>query len=120
MDRSKLAARLVNWGHWLTHEAHIGPDCARCISIENRYMPELGDVWENDREPLKITPNVQDAELINKLIRKLDLIEQHCLATHYGGLATVFRHRRVSEHVMGKMLENAEILLIDMLRAEKP
>lgn len=115
MDQGKLRARLANWGCWLTHEADIGPKDATCISIESRYLPEAGDVWDEEREPCKPIPDVPDAEHMQKLISRLDWLEQHCLALHWGGIPSVFRHKRISDHVMHKMLENAEIMLRDML-----
>ncbi len=115
MTRGKLHARLRNWGEYLTWEADIGPKGARCISIESRHIPELGEVWD-DPDPVQATPDVADAEAMQALIRKLDWLEQHCLALHWGGIPAVFRHRRISEAVMTKMLANAETLLVEMMR----
>ena len=115
MTRSQLYARLSNWGCWLTYEAEIGPAGARCISIESRHLPDAGDVWD-EVEPCQQTPDVPDAEAMQQLIRQLDHVEQVCLAQHYGGIPAVFRYRRIGEHAMQKLLENAEIMLCDMLR----
>lgn len=111
----KLHARLRNWGYWLSYDAEIGPRDAKCISIESRHIPELGEVWD-DPEPVQPTPDVPDAEAMQQLIRQLDWLEQHCLALHWGGIPAVFRHRRISDAVMDKMLANAEILLVEMMR----
>lgn len=115
MDHGRLYARLRNWGIWLTHDAEIGPKDAQCISIESRHIPDAGDVWQEDRvcEP---TPDVPDAEAMQALIRTLDRMEQHCLALRYGGIPAVFRYRRISEYAMQKMADNAEILLVEMMR----
>jgi hypothetical protein len=115
MIEHRLTVRLRNWGDWLGHDAHIGPKPQCCISIESRYIGELGDVW-TEPEPPSITPDVSDAEAMQELIRKLDCIEQHCLALRYGGLPTVMRWRRVSEAAMNRMADNAEILLVEMMR----
>lgn len=111
----KLRARLVNWGHWLNHEAEITPRGAVCISIESRHIPELGDVC-SDPEPIQPTPDVPDAEALNLLIRELDTIQQYALAVTYGGLPCVFRYRRVGDHVMQRSLEMAELLLYEATR----
>jgi hypothetical protein len=111
----KLHARLRNWGNWLCYEAEIGPKDAKCISIESRHIPELGEVWD-DPEPPQAIPDVPDAEALQELIRRLDWLEQHCLALHWGGIPAVFRHRRISDAVMVKMLANAEIMLVEMMR----
>lgn len=111
----KLHARLRNWGIWLSYDAEIGPAPAKCISIESRHIPELGEVWDG-HEQAQPTPDVPDAEALQQLIRRLDWLEQHCLALHWGGIPAVFRHRRISDAVMAKMLANAEILLCEMMR----
>lgn len=115
MTDGRLYARLRNWGCWLTYEADIGPKDAKCISIESRHIPDAGDVWEDDRE-CEPTPDVPDAEALQQLIRTLDHMEQRCLALRYGGIPAVFRYRRISEYAMQKMADNAEILLVEMMR----
>lgn len=116
MTRTKLHARLRNWGNWLCYDAEIGPKPAKCISIESRHIPELGDVYNEDTEPEQPTPDVPDAEAMEQLIRRLDWLERHCLALHWGGVPAVFRHRRISEEVLAKTLANAEIMLVEMMR----
>jgi hypothetical protein len=115
MIEHRLIVRLRNWGNWLGYDAQIGPNPPCCISIESRHVPDLGEVWD-DPEPPSITPDVADAEAMQQIIRKLDCIEQHCLALRYGGLPCVMKWKRVSEVVMNRMADNAEILLMDMLR----
>ena len=115
MIEHRLILRLKNWGEWLGYEANIGPAPEKCVSIESRYLGELGDVWD-EPEPPSITPDVSDAEALHQLIRQLDSVEQHCLALRYGGLPAVFRYRRISEAALQRMADNAEILLMDMLK----
>lgn len=115
MTKHRLVVRLRNWGDWLGYDAHIGPSHPCCISIESRHIPETGEVWD-DPEPPTITPDVSDAEAMQQLIRNLDQVEQHCLALRYAGMPSVFRFRRISEAALNRMADNAEILLMDMLR----
>lgn len=111
----RLGRRLINWGLWLNYDRHIGPDHARCVSIESRYREDsLGDVMDDQPPPREI-PDVQDAESLQKLISKLASIEQYALAVEYGGMPCVMRWRRVSEANLKKAGENAYILLRGML-----
>lgn len=112
---SKLRARLRNWGDYLNWEADIGPKGAKCISLESRYIPELGDVWSDD-EPAMPTPNVADAEALESYIRQLDCLQQYALAVCYGGSPVVMRWRRVGEHAMQHALEMAEVLLYESMK----
>jgi len=106
LDYGKLRQRLCNWGEYLLHEADIGPKGAKCISIESKFVGEADEIWE--ARECKPTPNVADAEALDSLIRLLDHMERYCLALHYGGIPAVFTYRRIGEHAMQKMLENAE------------
>lgn len=115
MDASKLQSRLRNWGEWLNYEANIGPKHDRCRSLESRFLADAGDVWEEEPE-VSVIPNVSDAERLQKLISMLDHSEQYCLALRYGGMPAVFKFRRISDHAMKKMADNAEVLLSDMLK----
>ena len=116
---AKLRARLVNWGNWCNWEAEIAPDDARCVSIESRYVPELGDVW-TETEPSHPAPDVPDAESMNEIIRKLDKNIQYALALTYGGVHCVMRHRRMGEHNIEHSLKMAEVLIYDaMARSAK-
>ena len=112
----KLRARLVNWGCWLNWEAEIIPEGARCVSLESRHVPDSGDVWDDENEPTLPTPNVSDAEAVEAHIRRLECIQQYVLAVTYGGIPTVFRFRRVGEHVMQHELAMAEMLLYESLK----
>ena len=109
-----LYRRLRNWGEYLSYEAEIGPADARCISIESRYIPEAGDVFEPS-EPRSI-PDVTDAEAMQVLIRALDVVEQYALAVRYGGMPCVMRFRRMSGAVHDKLADNAEVLLAERLK----
>jgi hypothetical protein len=121
-----LQARLRNYGYWLLHEADIGPKCPRCISIESRHIADAGDVFEPiDELP---TPNVTDAERIHQHIKRLDQMQQYCLVARIMCMIgmesehpAVFRMRRVGDHAMEKMADNAENLLLIALKnsAEK-
>lgn len=111
----KLRARLINWGIWLNFDADIGPDGARCVSLESRHIPDSGDVWTDDEPPMP-TPNVPDAEIMEAHIRQLECLQQYALAVTFGGAPTVMRWRRVGDHHMKHALEMAELLLHDMLR----
>lgn len=115
MELSKLRARLLNWGAWLNWEAEIGPRGAKCISLESKYIPELGEVWSDD-EPTMPTPNVADAEMLEAHIRQLECLQQYALAVTYGGAPTVMRWRRVGEHAMAHALEQAEFLLYESMK----
>lgn len=113
----RIRARLLNWGVWLNWEAEIGPDGARCVSLESRHIPDSGDVWDDiDAEPSLPTPNVSDAEIMEAHIRQLEWVQQYCLAVTYGGMPCVFRFRRIGEHQMKHALDMAEILLYEMLK----
>ena len=112
----KLRARLLNWGHYLNYEADIGPNGARCISLESRYIPEAGEVWGDDGYEVMPTPNVPDAEEMERHIRQLDCLQQYVLAVNYGGMPTVMRWRRVGEHQMKHALDMAEVLLYEALK----
>ena len=112
----KLRARIRNWGDWLNWEAEIGPKSARCVSLESRYIPEAGDVWDDDREASDPTPDVADAEYMESLIRQLECAERWALAMRYGGAGSVMRWRRIGEHALERLADNAEITLMDFLR----
>ncbi len=112
---SRLIARLINWGHYLNHDADIGPKPPRCISIESRCVPELGEVWDDPETP-EIAPDVADAEALNKLIQQIDHMPRLCLSLRYGGMPAVFRMRRISEHAQNRMADNAEMMLSEWLR----
>lgn len=111
----KIRARLHNWGCWLNHEAHIGPKGAQCISLESRHLPESGEVWSDEVE-LHIVPDVTDAEVMERLIRQLGCAERWALAMRYGGAGAVMRWRRMGEHALERLADNAEITLMDYLR----
>jgi hypothetical protein len=121
----KLRTRLKNWGCWLNYEADIAPRGERCISIESKYIPEAGEVFDDQTivtatdEPdlceIRLTPNVTDAEAIHLYIRKLSHLQQYALALTHGGAPCVMRWRRMGDHVMSHSLEMAEIELLKML-----
>ena len=111
----KLRARLRNWGIWCNHENEIGPQPARCISLESRHVPEAGDVWAED-EPCPPCPDVPDAEALHLHIRALCRMQQYALAVEYGGAPCVMRWRRVGEHNHRHSLEMAELLLYESLK----
>lgn len=112
----RLHRRLVNWGNWLHHEAEIGPKPARCVSIESRHKPEVGDTVDEDRRAETPVPDVTDAEQMQEYIRQLCTIEQYVLAVSYGGMPCVMRFRRVSDAHMKHALENAEINLAELIK----
>ena len=113
----RLRSRLRNWGVWLNWDAAIGPDGARCVSLESRHIPDSGDVWDDiDAEPSQPTPNVSDAEKMEAHIRELEWLQRYVLAVTYGGMPAVFRFRRIGEHVLAQQLEMAELLLYEMIK----
>jgi hypothetical protein len=121
MTRTQLAVRLTNYGYWLLHDAEITPDGARCVSLESRYKGEAGDVFE--RVDVMPTPNVSDAEELHILIRMLDCMSQYCLVARIMEMIgqpseypAVFRMRRVGDHAMKKMADNAEVFLYEALK----
>lgn len=113
---SDLRKRLRNWGEWLNYDANIGPAQDRCRSLESRYIPEAGDVWDEAPE-IHAVPDVADAEHLERMIRNLDCAERWALALRYGGAGAVMRWRRMGEHALEKLADNAEVLLADMVLA---
>lgn len=111
----KIRARLINWGLWLNHDAEIAPPDARCISIESRHIPDAGDVWQ-DSPTSDPVPDVPDAEEVQRAVSTLDRMEQYCLARRYGGISSLFRYMRMSDHALNKMADNAEILVSGMIK----
>lgn len=112
----KLRARLRNWGNYQHYLASIGPEPVRCISLESRYIPDAGNVWDDDDEPPRPTPDVPDAEALHLHIRELCEMQQYALAVEYGGTPCVMRWRRVGEHVLQHSLEMAEVLLYEAMK----
>jgi len=45
-----LDARLKEWGRWARQRAWL----SSCRSIEGRYRPEAGEVWDRDPKPLPV------------------------------------------------------------------
>lgn len=119
-QEQRLTRRLRNWGLWLNHEKHVGPNNPRCNAIEANYLQDaLGDVMEDeDRRPPKEMPDTVDAEAIQRLVSRLDSIEQYSLALTYGGTPCVMRWRRLGDFAMRRALDNAHILLHEMIRAK--
>ena len=117
----KLHARMRNYGYWLMHDAKVGPEEARCVSLESKYTPEAGDVFEAVVTiPL---PNVSDAECIHRYIIQLDHMEQYCLVARImcmigmeSEYPAVFRMRRIGDHAMEKLANNAETKLFEALK----
>ena len=105
-----LCAELQNWAAWLNYDAAIGPQPSRCMSIEARYVGEIGDVLEGSH--VQITPDVPSAERMQAMIARLPILEQYALAIHYAGAPAVMRWRRVSEFVHRKSLQNAEAKIL--------
>lgn len=116
MDRS-LKARLINWGEWLAYEIDIGPKSARCISLESRYLPEAGDVWEDDPLPPRIVPDCHDAEVIHKFVQKLPRMERVAIEMAYGGHGVMLKTPRMGEYAFKRLKMNAEILLENLIKS---
>lgn len=121
MSHAQLEKRLRNYGYWLMHDSAIGPDKPKCRGPESRHLQEAGDVWEASYS--LPTPDVSDAEALHRAIRTLDCMEQYCLIARIMQMIgydseypAVFRMRRVGEHAMQKMADNAEAMLLEMLR----
>lgn len=110
-----LRKRLRNWGEWLNYDANIGPAPARCRSLESDALPDTGEVWDEVVE-LHIIPDMTDAETMEAMIRSLQCAERWALAMRYGGAGAVMRWRRMGEHALEKLADNAEITLLDFLR----
>lgn len=117
---ARLKQRLDNWGLWLLHNTNIGPDKARCTSIESKFIPEADDIWEPSN--LYPTPNVSDAEALESTLMELyhagriGVMERYCLAVRYAGYAAVFRVRRLGEHALEKLADNAEVELYEFMK----
>ena len=111
----KLGKRLRNWGEYLNYDAEIGPPPDRCRSLESKALADTGEVWDEAPE-VHIVPDITDAEEMELLIRKLECAERWALALRYGGAGAMMRWRRMGEHALEKLANNAEILLADMLR----
>jgi hypothetical protein len=59
-----LRDRLINWAFAM--KGYTGPDIPNtCASAERHYLSETGSIWD-DQEPDEITPDVLDAELVEK------------------------------------------------------
>lgn len=114
----RLGRRLSNWGLWLTYQAEIGPVPVRCISIESRHVAEIGDVCEEQTTPPDMVPDVTDAEAMEASIRTLGSMERYCLAVRYAGYPAVMRLRRVGDHSMRKMADNAETTLAEYIKKQ--
>lgn len=119
MDQ-RLKQRLSNWGDWLLYSANAGPDKARCTSIESTHIPDADEVWEASE--IYPVPNVSDAEAIEATLMQLykdgriGVMERYCLAVRYAGYAAVFRVRRLGEHALEKLADNAEMELYEYMR----
>ena len=121
----KLRTRLENWGCWQNYEAEIAPRGERCMSIESKYIPEAGEVFDEQtivtaaNEPelreIRLTPNVADAEALHLHIQKLSHLQQYVLALTHGGAPCVMRWRRLGDHVVEHSLKMAEVELLKML-----
>lgn len=111
----KLAKRLRNWGEWCNYDAEIGPPHDRCRSLESKALADTGDVWDEAPE-VHVVPDITDAEAMDVLIRNLHCAERWALAIRYAGSGAVIRWRRIGEHALEKLANNAEILLSDMVR----
>ena len=106
-------ARLINYGYWVLHDSDVGPDSTRCTSLESKHVPDAGEVFESDI--VIPVPNVSDAEKLHEHIRRLDNMQQYCLIARImcmigmdSEYPAVFRMRRVGDHAMQKMADNAE------------
>lgn len=115
MIEHKLRKRLNNWGDWLNYDAEIGPAPDKCRSLESRCLAEAGDVFDDERLPT-VVPDITDAENMQSLIRTLDCAERWALAIRYGGECSVMKWKRMDEHALCKLADNAEVLLSDMVR----
>lgn len=120
MMDSNLAHRLRNWGDWLLYANDIGPDKARCTSLESSYIPEADEIWEPS--PIYVVPNATDAEALDKLMAllysqgRMGINDRYCLAIRYAGYPAVIRIRRIGEHAMKKLADNAELVLYEVLK----
>lgn len=112
-----LRAKLVNWGEWLKYESDIGPTPVRAVSLESRYIPEAGDVFDDEPISRITAPCVADAEALQRLISGLELMMQYALAVRYAGYPAVMRMRRVGEHAMVKLADNGEIILLELCKS---
>lgn len=117
----KLRARLLNYGYWVLHEADVGPAAPRCISLESRYMPDAGDVFE--ATVVRPMPNVADAERLHEHIKRLEHMQQYCLIARIMTMIgmeseypAVFRMRRVGDYAMQKLADMAEENIRESLR----
>lgn len=115
---TKLHKRLDNWGRWLNWDCQVGPDGAVCISIESRYRPPLEEQYDTDREAKPLPPDdVDDAADLNRLIeRNLPYMEKWALAVKWAEYPAVMRSKRVSEHNLEKLADNAEKWLESVLK----
>lgn len=114
----RLGRRLRNWGLWLNYQSEIGPVPVRCISIESRHVAEIGDVCEEQTITHDLVPDVTDAEAMEAAIRTLGSMERYCLAVRYAGYPAVMRLRRVGDHSMRKMADNAETTLVEYFKSK--
>lgn len=112
---ARLIARLKNWGRYI-YDVENGPENPCCMSIECTYVPDAGDVFDDDPAPL-LTYNAVDAERLESVIRGLESMERYCLtATVLDWLdlplyAVVFRTKRVGVAYMERQTNNALVKL---------
>lgn len=105
---NELIDALENWGQWLRHDAHIGPESVRCMSAESRHVPDAGEIWDGDLHIVSV-PDVDRAEMLDEIIRAhLGRMHQIALAVRYGGMPAVFRVVRTLERSMIDMADEAE------------
>ena len=70
---------LREWARW-ARSWHAGP--ATCRSVEGRYIPEAGEVWEQEPKPLPI--DAREAWRIECIWRtRLPMPERLVLKAHY-------------------------------------
>jgi hypothetical protein len=117
--KKDLRSRLLNWGIWLEYDSQHGPDHPRCVSIESQHIPEADEVWESNK--IYAVPNTTDAENLDKLMAtlfqqgKLGINDRYCLAIRYGGYGAVIKIRKIGDHAMKHLADNAEIILTQEL-----
>lgn len=102
-------------------DCDVGPWDVKCRGIESKHISELGDVYE-PAEGLP-APNTPDALALHALVEQLGVMEQYCLVARIMRMIglpdeypAVFRMRRVGDYAMEKLADNAEDMLVEMMR----
>lgn len=72
---------LSNWGDWCAGDTARRLEMPRESPFARMYVPDLGDVWQEEPEPVEIPPNDDEAALVERAV--LALVEADRLLLYY-------------------------------------